>query len=495
MVTDRRLLLVSNRLPLTIRVENGGVRVNPSTGGVATGLNGLHRRSNSLWIGWPGHREPLDEGHTRTMENVLTAERAVPVQLSPDEVRQFYDGFSNTVLWPLFHYQANRVPIVVTGWDEYVSVNQRFADITAAHARPGDLIWVHDYQLMLVPRMLRQRIPDARIGFFLHIPFPTSELFSMLPSREQIVDGMMGADLIGFHTLSYAYHFASSVQRLLGAAPVRDRFTYDGRSIRFGAFPMGIDAEAFSALAAEPAVEAGVRRLRGTLGEHILLAIDRLDYTKGVQRRLLAYEMMLRRHPELHGRVRLIQIAVPTRDGVDAYRTFRDQVDEMVSKINEAYGTAVWRPLDYVYRCVGQRELVVLFRAADVMLVTPIRDGMNLVAKEFVASRTDGDGVLVLSEFAGAASELAEAVIVNPFDAERTAESMFRALRMQESERRSRMRGLRSRVFANQLVHWADRFLSTLDEGNSARTNTPIEAIAGVRTSTPPAELAAPELR
>jgi trehalose 6-phosphate synthase/phosphatase len=333
----------------------------------------------------------------------------------------------------------------------------------AQHYQPGDLIWVHDYQLLLLPALLRERLPDARIGFFLHIPFPSEELFRTLPERDQLLRGLLGADLVGFHTPTYLRHFAASLTQILGLTIEIDRVQLANREVRLGVFPMGIDAETFRSLADDPAVQAEASALRGDGTVRLIVGVDRLDYTKGIPRRLLAYERMLQNHPDLREKVRLIQVAVPSRTGIEAYQDFRSVVDELVGRINGDFGTPRWVPVHYIFRNLSEPELVALYRAADVMLVTPLRDGMNLVAKEFVASRTDGDGVLVLSEFAGASWELPEAVQVNPYDVDGTAEACYRALMMNIEERKSRLGPLRSRVETYDVHRWAATFLEQLE--------------------------------
>ncbi|MFN7131304.1 MAG: bifunctional alpha,alpha-trehalose-phosphate synthase (UDP-forming)/trehalose-phosphatase, partial [Myxococcales bacterium] len=371
--------------------------------------------------------------------------------------------FSNRVLWPLFHYLLDRVPPDARDWDMYRKVNERFADLVAAHYRPGDMIWVHDYQLALVPGMLRQRLPDARIGFFLHIPFPASDVFRILPWRDAVLEGLLGADLIGFHTLEYVRNFGSSLLRCLGVPVDVDRVRHEGREIQLGAFPMGIDAQSFEAHAGTEEVLEELVKLRSQArGQFLLLGIDRLDYTKGILRRLLAVERLLEKEPWLRGKLRLIQVAVPSRTKVDAYEQFRQQVDELVGRINGAYGTFDSVPIHYLYRSFSERQLTAMYRAADVMLVTPLRDGMNLVAKEFVAARTDESGVLLLSEFAGAACELGEAVLVNPYDVDGMASAIKQALVMPEEEKRVRMRALRRRVKEFDVHLWADSFVDAL---------------------------------
>jgi trehalose 6-phosphate synthase/phosphatase len=464
-----RLVLVSNRMPVTVRSDRRELAITPSAGGLATGLKGAHAREGSLWIGWPGDVSRLGEEQRRELDRRLRELRFVPVHLSPAEISRFYEGFSNGVLWPLFHYLLEDVPFDSRDWKSYQGANERFADAVARHHEPGDIVWIQDYQLTLVPELLRRRIPDARIGFFLHIPFPSSEVFRILPWRESILEGMLGADLIGFHTYSYARHFLTSLRRLLGLEPDVDTVRYRGRLVHLGVFPMGIDALAFESLASSPEVSEQVASiLRQAAGEQILLAVDRLDYTKGILRRLLAFERLLERERSLRGRVRLVQVAVPSRTRVNAYALFRRQVDEMIGRINGALGGVGWVPVHYLYRAISERQLAALYRSANVMMVTPLRDGMNLVAKEFVATRSDEDGVLVLSEFAGAATELGEALHVNPYDIDRMATVMRQALTMPKAERTARMRGLRRRVLSNDVHRWVGAFLQTLEQQTAA---------------------------
>ncbi|MGQ0504125.1 MAG: bifunctional alpha,alpha-trehalose-phosphate synthase (UDP-forming)/trehalose-phosphatase, partial [Myxococcaceae bacterium] len=329
----------------------------------------------------------------------------------------------------------------------------------------GDTLWVHDYQLLLVPQLLRERLPQARIGFFLHIPFPSDEIFRTLPWRSELLEGVLGADLIGFHSLGYVRHFGNALTQLLGLTPEADRVRFHGRTVRLGAFPMGIDSDSFAKQGQTQETLAEVEAIRRSAeGQKLLVGVDRLDYTKGIRRRLLAVGRLLEREPQLRGKIRFVQVAVPSRTEVADYETHRKRVDELVGRINGAYATPRWTPIHYLFRSVSSTQLSALYRAADVMLVTPLRDGMNLVAKEFIASRVDGDGVLVLSEFAGAASELGEAISVNPYDVDGVAASIKEALTMPEDERRIRMEALRERVMRSNVHHWAKRFLEVLEE-------------------------------
>lgn len=451
-----RLLLVSNRLPLTAERKRGRLTLKPSAGGLATGLHSVHDPGQGLWFGWSGL---YDRPTAHPPESDEWARRGcVPIPLTRTEVRDYYEAFGNGVIWPLFHSLIDRMPLKPRPWTAYERVNGRFADAVAAHLRADDVVWVHDYQLLRVPALLRTLAPDARIGFFLHIPFPSVEIFSALPGRERVLEGLLGADLIGFHTAGYMHNFAAAVERLLGVPVHRDVIVYGGREVRLGVFPMGADIARF----ADPAPSRS-RTPRPPLDRRLLLGVDRLDYTKGIPRRLLAFEQLLETRPELRGRVCMLQIAVPSRTDVPAYKRFRRQIDARVGRINGAYGTSAWTPVQYVARPVSQEQLVGLYRSCDVMVVTPLRDGMNLVAKEFIASRVDEDGVLVLSEFAGAADELPEAMLVNPYDIERVADALHEALGMSPDERRARMRSMRRRVIHADAQHWARSFLGALE--------------------------------
>ena len=460
-----RLILVANRLPVSLDLSDDQVRIQPSSGGLATGMRGLSKAEQTSWVGWPGAMPQSDEQRA-LIDQQLAEHSATPVYLSAQEAERFYEGMSNSVIWPLFHYLVDRMPLFVRDFDEYRAVNERFADAVCAQAGEDDLIWIHDYHLLLLPRMLRERLPGARIGFFLHIPFPSSEIFRLLPHREDLLRGMLGANLIGFHTFGYARHFSDALLGNLGIEPQLDRVDVDGRTVSIGVYPMGIDVNGFEQLASDPELPARVAELRRAQGvEHLLLGVDRLDYTKGIPRKLLAMERLLERSPQYRGKVRLLQIAVPSRENVAEYKSLRSDVEGLVGRINGSSGSLHDAPIHYLYKPVTQAELVASYRAADVMVVTPLRDGMNLVAKEYVAARTDGDGVLVLSELAGAASELGEALTVNPYDVETLALTLDRALSMPEVERRERMTALRDKVRAHPVELWARSFVETLAAG------------------------------
>lgn len=462
-MVPERVIIAANRLPVSAVLDGGAVALKPSEGGLATGLRPWYERTGGMWVGWPGDISRFTRAQRAELDRELRAQRIEPVYLTREQIAQYYDGFCNGVVWPLFHYLVDRIPLDTAGWDAYCEVNELYAESIARIVKPGDVIWIHDYQLMLVPALLRARLPQVRIGFFLHIPFPSSEVFRVLPWRKEILNGLLGADLVGFHTFGYLRHFVTSLLHLEGIETDIDRVTVDGRDVQLGVFPMSIDADSFARLAAEPDVCASTAAIRrGAAGRRIILGVDRLDYTKGIPRRLMAIERLLTREPALRDTIRYIQVAVPSRGAVDSYKRLRREVEETVGRINGSCTTLRSTPVQYMHRSVSQHDLVALYCAADVMLVTPLRDGMNLVAKEFVASRIDNDGVLVLSELAGAASELGDAVLVNSYDADATGAAIERALHMPHIERTRRMARLRTQVMANDVEQWATAFIGRL---------------------------------
>jgi trehalose 6-phosphate synthase/phosphatase len=475
-----RVILVSNRLPVAARIERGELVVSAGAGGVASGLAGFHERGQGVWIGWPGETWRMDSEQRDALDERLTALRAVSVDLTAGDVERYYESFANGILWPLLHYELERLPTYPSGWESYKRVNERFADAVVSQYRPGDLIWIHDYQLMLVPGLVRRRLPGAAIGFFLHVPFPSSELFRVLRWRRELLEGMLGATLVGFHTASYAGHFMSSASKILGCEISHGRVLFEGRRVRVGAFPMGIDAAAYEDVARSETVAGEVARLARTDRDvRLVVSVDRLDYTKGIPRRLLAFERLLEHYPSWRRRVRLVQVAAPSREAVGAYRDYRRTVDELVGRLHGRFATVGHDPIRYISRTLPRERLVALYRAAAVALVTPLRDGMNLVSKEFVASRVDDDGVLVLSEFAGAAAELSGALLVNPFDLDDVAGAIHRALEMPIGERQDRMRTLRSRVSDYDVYRWAREFTTTLrDEQRRVNRVTRAEGTA-----------------
>ena len=470
MVSASRLITVSNRLPITVSSTPDGFALHPSAGGLATGMRGPHEQLDGIWIGWPGDISRIDPARHRELMTALDHRGLVPVTMSRHEQEVFYEDISNAVLWPICHDRLDQLPLRVEGWDVYERINRRFADAIVEHYRPGDLIWIHDYQLFRLPALVRERLPHARIGFFLHVPFPNPEVFFAVPTRHWLVEGIMGADVVGFHTRRWRGHFTAALRRLVHVEMDADAtVAWHGRRVALGIFPMGVDATELSRNAGAQEVSAARLELRAGIGK-LLVGIDRLDYSKGIPRRLLAFETLLRRHPEWRERVRLVQVAVPSRGNVNAYRKARAELDALVGRINGELSTPTWSPIRYLYRSVPQTTLLALYRAADVMLVTPVRDGMNLVCKEFVASRVDEDGVLVLSEFAGAADELTDALLVNPYDVDGVADAIHAALTMPGADRRRRMRALRAQVTEHDVHLWADRFMAALREHAAVRS-------------------------
>lgn len=479
-----RYLLVSNRLPVTASVRDGAVHLEASTGGLATALAQVHGGEGSRWIGWPGDTSHIERNQRAELDARLHERRLVPVHLTTRQVERFYEGFCNGVLWPLFHYQLDKVRLEAwRDWAAYQEANEVFAECVARHYRPGDRIWIHDYHLMLLPGMLRKRLPDAPISFFLHIPFPSSAVFRILPWRKEILAGLMGCDLIAFHTCSYQRQFLASLLRLLGLDLRVDTVMYEGREVKVAALPISIDTPSFVNRASSPRVTGSAREIRrGNPDCKILFGVDRLDYTKGMRRRVLAVERLLERAPELAGRFRFIQVASPSRTKVEAYAQLRRSLDEMVGRVNGRFSTVNWSPIQYLYQTMGLDELMPLYRAADVMVVTPTRDGMNLVAKEFVACRLDDDGVLVLSEFTGAAWELGESLQVNPYDIDGIASALHEAITMPEEERRFRMVRLRQRVSRWTVHDWVRAFDTAFDR--VMKDNERLRASAALPAST-----------
>jgi trehalose 6-phosphate synthase/phosphatase len=457
-----RTLIVSNRLPTKVLRTEDSLTFQPSEGGLATGLGSIYRDGDNLWIGWPG-LFVQDEPEEKYIRTELRADNMAPVFLTEAEIRDFYEGFSNSTLWPTFHYFSELATYEQAHWEAYVAVNQKFCDAVLAEAGPEDTIWVHDYQLLLLPEMLRKARPEASIGFFLHIPFPSQELIRVLPWREQLLRGMLGADLIGFHTFGYMRHFLSAVSHLLGFPAQNGQIETPTRSVRVDAFPMGIDYNRYAEAAASEATATHMAEYREALRDtRVILSIDRLDYTKGIAQRLRAFDLVLQRYPEWRGQVSLIMLVVPSRDQVAQYADLKVEIDELVGRINAQYRTIGWNPILYFYRSLPLEELTALYRLAEVALVTPMRDGMNLVAKEFIASKLDQRGVLILSERAGAARELSDAILINPTDMGQLAEAMHEALVMPEEEQTARMTAMQALVKRYNVFSWTRLFMNQL---------------------------------
>ena len=460
-----KLLIVANRLPVTVERRQGENRYRPSVGGLATGLASLGRGRDMRWIGWAETgASRLDASQREVLRHELgTKFDSLPVFLTADDISGFYHGFSNRTLWPLFHYFPRYAEFNPEFWRAYERVNRKYRDAVLEAYEPGDTIWVHDYLLMLVPGLLRQQLPDAPIGFFMHIPFPSYELFRLLPWRRELLRGVLGANLIGFHTHDYVRHFLGSVHSLLGLEDRNGLLRIDEHLALVDAFPMGIDVKRY----AEAGETRPVRRERERLSKgkaRIVLSVDRLDYTKGIPERLRAFDLFLSEHPEWRGKVTLFCVAVPSRSRVWRYRELKREVDGLVGNINGRWGTVDWVPVRYLYRSLPFNLLLGLYTASDVALVTPLRDGMNLIAKEYVASRADCSGVLVLSEMAGAALELSEALVINPQDEEAVAEAINEALTMDPEEQVRRIASMQRRLRRYDVNRWAQDFLGKLDE-------------------------------
>lgn len=452
---------------MTVKADSGKFQLTPSTGGLVTGLSSLRAIYDTLWIGWHGYTGSYEHASEDELLQLTAENGMIALTLSQDEVQGYYNDFSNGAVWPLYHYQVDKMPLTITGWAEYQNINEKFCDAIVEAYQEGDFIWVQDYHLQLLPAMIRKRIPSAKIGFFLHIPFPSSEIFRVFPWRKQIIEGLLGADIIGFHTHSYVRHFQSSLLRILGIDSYADSITHEGRSIKLGAFPLGVDVNKIETESHESKSELAeaLNRIRSEKTEQtILLSIDRLDYTKGLPRRILAFEQLLEDNPDLVGRVTFVQIASPSRDQVTAYENYKALVEGLVGRVNGRFGLPGHQPIHYVSRNFSQREILSLYPIADVMVVTPLRDGMNLVAKEFVAARSDCEGVLILSEFAGAAEELGEAVLVNPYDISDSAQGMLTAIQMTKAEKKTRMTALRDRVLRFDSSEWAKRYIEFLQK-------------------------------
>jgi trehalose 6-phosphate synthase/phosphatase len=461
----KRLLLVSSRLAVSTRAEQSDVSMRASTGGLLSAVRAVHDLHDGLWIGRAGGKAASPE-ERRALDDTLAAMRMAPVHLDAAAGCGCDDGFSSGVIWPLFHYSLDRVNVGDRrAWEAYKAINRRFADLVVQHYRAGDTVWVHDHQLMLVPAMLRESLPGAKIGFFLHVPFPALEVLHALPWREALLRGVLGADLVGLQTAAYRDGFLQAVQSILGDRADASGIAHAGRRVMVGVHPVGVDAGALGRLAASAAVRAEVRRIRErTAGARILLGVDRLDYTKGLPNRLAAIERLLDRNAALARRLCFLQLA-PARDCAHDHTPVRREVNEIVARINGRFGAVDAMPLRFLTRSLPPRELAALYAAADVMLVTPLRDGMNLVAKEYVATRLDDTGALVLSELAGAAAEMTQALIVNPYDIEGMAAAIERAVRMPEEEQRRRMSALRRTVAERDVHRWAERFLDQLERG------------------------------
>jgi trehalose 6-phosphate synthase/phosphatase len=466
-----RLVVVSNRLPFTVSFPENVPQFRPSAGGLTTGLwsyldskpRNESEAAGHLWMGWPGTGVPPE--HEMAVRNYGQKFNSSPVFVPAANMDRFYLGFCNKTIWPLFHYFPTLTHYEEEQWQEYQQVNRLFGEAVVKVLQPDDMLWIHDYHLMLLPKLVREKFPEMLIGFFLHIPFPAWEIFRMLPRawRQEIIEGLLGSNLVGFHTHDYVSYFLTSVLRTAGYEHHLGSLTLRDRVVKVDTFPMGVEFDRFAASAASRETELNVGKLREKcLGQKVIFSVDRLDYTKGLINRLRGYELFLQQNPDWHGRVVFIISVAPSRIGVDSYQNMKLELEQTVGRIVGDYGNVNWTPLIYQYRNLTFDEIVPLYRLCDVALITPLRDGMNLVAKEFIASRPDQTGVLILSEMAGAAKEMGEALIINPFHREDFARALEQALAMPVEEQIRRNKLLQERLRRYNVVRWADDFIQSL---------------------------------
>ncbi len=439
----------------------------PSPGGLSTGLDSLETTNEKHWVGWPGMY--LEDCNAKAIINKqLTEQHFHPVYLTPEQIENYYEGYSNSILWPLCHYFPSYIDYGQGYWEAYKEVNTLFCEAALKVIEPGDIVWIQDYQLMLLPNMLREAIPNISIGYFHHIPFPSYELFRSLPESAELLKGLLGADLVAFHTHDYMRHFISAVYRVLKLDCNLDEIQLDDRVVDVDAFPMGINYEMYHEALLNPTTKMKAEELRENFGKaKLMLSVDRLDYSKGIPLRLESFENLLNNNPQYRGKVSLVMIVSPSRDNVERYSALKTQIDTMVGGINGKYSTIDWTPVYYFYRSFQFEELAALYQMSDIALVTPIRDGMNLVAKEYLATKRNQPGVLILSEMAGAAIELSEALIVNPTNVTEIEEAMISALEMPIEEQLERLESMQSIISTQTVKQWAKDFIEELAQTRS----------------------------
>ncbi|MEC7549172.1 MAG: bifunctional alpha,alpha-trehalose-phosphate synthase (UDP-forming)/trehalose-phosphatase [Bacteroidota bacterium] len=469
-------VIVSNRLPIQLTKLENSFDITSSSGGLATGVNSI-RDDNSVWIGWSGVKSEEFTTKSNNIKKILKEQNLIQVELSSIEIENYYYGLSNKSLWPLFHYFIDYSKFNDNHWDTYFKVNKKFCDAVVSNVEKNGTVWVHDYQLMLLPKMIRDLRPDLSIGFFLHIPFPSYEIFRIFPRRKELLEGILGADLVGFHTYNYERHFLSSIKRILRKEVNFNRISHDSREIAVNTFPMGIDYEKFhnAAKTHERLKKSQESNLKKQLDLHkkssqkgkLILSIDRLDYTKGIINRVKAFEIFLEKYPQYLGKVRLVMLTVPSRSDVSDYKNLKKETDELVGRINGKFATVNWTPIWYYYRAMNFDDLIDLYMNSDIAMITPLRDGMNLVAKEFVSTRVNLDGVLILSEMAGASIELFDSILVNPFDLDQMSESILKALEMPAREQKRRMLTMQKRLSRYTVQRWAKDFINSLSKKSS----------------------------
>ncbi len=458
-----KTIIVSNRLPIKIKQEKNQLIYSTSEGGLATGLGSIYKEGDNVWVGWPG-LAVTKNAQKEEIAKHLKQESMKPVFLSASEIEDFYEGFSNETLWPNFHYFNQYTVYDESLWKAYQKVNRKFAKELEDVIEDGDTLWIHDYQLLLLPGLIREEKPNVSIGFFLHIPFPSFESFRLLPWRRELLEGMLGADLLGFHTYDDMRHFLSSVNRLAGLGNSNGQINVGNRQILADALPMGIDYDKYVNAAASPETLEREVRYRTSIGEHkVILSIDRLDYSKGIPQRLRAFEQFLTKYSEYRNKVSLLMVLVPSRDTVPKYKQLKEEIDLLVGRINGKFGRMNWTPVHYFYRSFPLPALSAFYRMAHVALVNPMRDGMNLVCKEYIASKLDKKGVLILSEMAGASKELSDAILINPNDINELVEAIKEALDMPIAEQQRRMEIMQKSIQRYNIHQWVDLFMSRLD--------------------------------
>lgn len=458
-----KFVIVSNRLPVNVTREKGKLHFNRSAGGLTTAMSSIEA-DDKIWIGWPGiPSDDLTRQEKTEIARELKKQGCFPVHLSRQQIAEFYEGYANDTLWPLFHYFPSYAQFHKDYWHAYQKVNKLFSTAVRKQSSQDATVWIQDYQLMLLPALVRQALPSAKIGYFHHIPFPSYEIYRLLPERRELIEGLMGADLVGFHIYDYARHFASSVNHLLGTTSDQGVIEYQGRRVKVDAFPIGIDYGQWRKQLADPETKSELTRLdEHYAGKKVIVSVDRLDYSKGIMKRLLAFEHFLSTNPHHHKKVTLVMVATPSRTEVETYKNLRNEIEIAVSRINGIYSTGDWTPISYQFQNLGFEELVALYAKADIALVTPLRDGMNLVAKEYVAAKLPRPGVLILSEMAGAADELVESIMVNPNNIPNLSAAILKALKMPKSEQVSRLRAMQSRISDYTVQKWGKDFIDEL---------------------------------
>lgn len=473
--SNKQLFIVSNRTP--VGVSKDGLSITAG-GGLVAGLSSVHQSTNALWLGYCG--EDPAKTNPKTHEMLRREHRVISVPIDPTLYKKYYEGMSNATIWPLCHYSPTLIEYRQDFWEAYESINRLFCDEICRAAGEGDYIWVHDYHLMLLPSMLREARPDLNIGYFHHIPFPSSEIFRNLPQRKTVLKGLLGADIIGFHTYDYVRHFMTCVTRILGKDVSLNQIQLFDRTVKVGAFPLGIDVKRIHEAMTSDMYKKTEKEMLDVVGEHktVYLGIDRLDHTKGIPQRLMAFGALLEKHPELAKQISFIQICVPSRENVKAYRQLKLEVERLVGEVNGRHASPGHTPIQYMYRTFRPEEVYAFMKKSDVAVVTPVRDGLNLVCKEFVACKGEEPGTLILSEFAGAAAELGEAILVNPYNIDEMADAMYKAFMMPGDERKAKMSASYNRVASYNNETWFKDYMQSWTTNVDAkhRQSAPVTA-------------------